>query len=163
MHPAACLVWHLLPQFTMPLVWFDILSSYFFSVPLFSKMRFTYHCLLQSMIFHAMTSDLRFWSHRAKFCTAPYPGANQMAAYRTHDYISVESCFDVSPSCLMDLYSNSILTNKNVATSHMTTVIFEPSCSTSRLVKSNLLYLRIEQCSINIFLKKVTNLLYLQT
>jgi len=39
----------------------------------------------------------------------------------------------------MYLYSNSLLSNKNVATSHMTTVIFEP----------------IEQCSINIFPKKL--------
>ena len=73
-------------------------------------MRCLYHCVLQSVIFHAMTPDLRFWS--AKFCTAPYPGvilANQIAAYRTHDYVSVGSCFDVYPSCLMDLYSYSRL------------------------------------------------------
>jgi len=57
---------------------------------IFQKMRFLYHCILQSVIFHAMTSDLRFLSRSADFCTAPYPGvilANQMAAYRTRDYI----------------------------------------------------------------------------
>ena len=86
-----------------------------------------------------------------------------MAAYMTRDYVSVESCFDVSPSCLMDLYTNSILSNKNVATSHITTVTFESSCFISRFVTSNWLYRPIEQCSINILPKKVKNLLNLQT
>jgi len=96
---------------------------------MFPKMRFLYQCVLQSVFFHAMPSALRFCSHSAKFCTAPYPGvsgklilANQMAAYMTRDYVSVETCFDVSPPCLMDLYSNFILSNKNVATSHRTFV-----------------------------------------